>query len=274
MTADASKPMPWRLFMWTAILALFGSGGVYLADRLVLEPQRQQQKIIEEKNKQIQALEEKRKELEVFVQRLKKSERRATVYVADQQKTEDGRITTTVRFTEINAEGNPVQEFPDFTLDGDEIYVDALAITFDDKFVEQGDALKGKSLLLFRRIFSNKLQPDSGYSLDKKGQAPLAYAGKEAPSELERELWTKFWQISDDPKLREQYGVRNAQGTAVMQRVHKNNVLVVEVRSTGEVTMKKVTDLIKEEKKTDAPARDAKSEPEPAKSAEMPEGKS
>ncbi|MCW8130211.1 MAG: hypothetical protein KIS92_07675 [Planctomycetota bacterium] len=273
MAADSSKPMPWRLFMWTAILALFGSGGVYLADRLVLEQQRQQQKVIEEKNKQIEALEAKRKELEGFVQRLKKTERRATVYVADQQKSEDGRVTTTVRFTEIDAEGNPVQEYPDFTLDGDEIYIDAFAITFDDAFVEQGDALKGKSLLIFRRIFSNKLQPDSGYTLDKKGQAPLAYAGKEAPSEIERDLWTKFWEIPEDPKLREKYGVRNAQGTAVMQRVRKNNVLVLEVRSTGEVTMKKVTDLIKEEKKT-SPAGDAKSEPAaPEKPAEAPAGK-
>ncbi|MBI3831229.1 MAG: hypothetical protein HY291_17050 [Planctomycetes bacterium] len=258
MSAGESRPLPVRLFLWTAVLAGFGSAGVYLADRLVLEPRREQQRLIEAKEKQIKELDEKRKQLESFVQRLEHTERRATLYVTDQQTASDGQTMTTVRFTEVDADGNPIQEFPDFTLEGDEIYVDAFALKFDDAFIQNGDALKGKSLLLFRRIFSNRLQPDSGYSLDKKGQAPLAYASKEAPSEFERMLWTKFWEIPDDPKLRERYGVRSAQSTAVGLKVRKNNVLIVEVRSTGEVSIRKATDLIKEGKSKDAPPAEAK----------------
>lgn len=253
-----SSPFPFRLFLWTAVVAAFGSAGVYLADRLVLEPRREQQRIIEEKEKQIKELDEKRKQLEVFVQRLEHTERRATVYVTDQQTAADGQTMTTIRFTEVDAEGNPIQEFPDFTLEGDEIYVDAFAIKFDDAFIKDGDALKGKSLLLFRRIFSNRLQPDSGYSLDKKGQAPLFYASKEAANEFERMLWAKFWEIPDDAKLREKYGVRSAQSTAVGVKVRRNNVLIVEVRSTGEVTVRKATDVIKESKSKDAPPAEAK----------------
>ena len=45
------------------------------------------------------------------------------------------------------------------TLDGDEIYVDTLVIKFEDDFVMAGDALKGKALMLFRRIFTDRKRP-------------------------------------------------------------------------------------------------------------------
>jgi len=245
---SAPKPIPWRFLLWTAVFAGFGSAGVYLADSLVLEPRRQQERLIEQKNKEIQELDEKRKELEGFVKRLEHTERRAQLIVLDQQESADQKKMTTFRFTEVDAEGTPLQEYPEFTLEGDEIYVDAFVVKFDDKFIEHGDVLKGKALLLFRRIFSNRLQPDSGYMLDKKGQAPLAYASKEAAGEFERELWSKFWEIPDDPKLREKYGVRAAQSTAAAVKVRKSDVLLIEVRSTGEVTVRKALDLVKQEK--------------------------
>lgn len=237
MVADRSNSpsarlIPWRLLLWTAVLACFGSMGVYLADRIVLEPRREQERRLEE-------LERRKKELEQFAQRLKHNERRAQVYVLHQETTPDQKIMTTIRFVEIDAESNPVQEYPEFTFEGDELYVDAFVIKFKDEFVEQGDALKGKSLLLFRRIFSNRMQPDSGYALDKKGLAPLAYASQAASSDFERELWNKFWSIPDDAALREKYGVRAAHGTAACLKVKRSDFCILEVRSTGEVTLRK-----------------------------------
>src|SRR5207249_11533404 len=60
-------------------------------------------------------------------------------------------LRSRVRFTELNAQGDSVGEPRELSLDGDEIYVDALVIKFEDTFVTAGDVLKGKALLLDRK---------------------------------------------------------------------------------------------------------------------------
>lgn len=244
----APRPMPWRFMFWSAIVAAFGSGGVYLTDRLVLEPQRKVERELAEKQKEIERLEGERKKLESFVERLKLTERRAQLYVKDQQTTPDGKVMTTVRFTELDAKGDPSIEYPEFTFEGDELYVDAYTIKFNDDFVMLGDALKGKTLLLFRRIFSNKLQPDAGYELDKHGQAPLAYGAEKSSSAFEKELWQKFWEYPENEELRTKHGVRAAHSTAVSMKVRKEQFLIYEVRVTGEITVTKPTQNHKEPK--------------------------
>jgi len=235
------RPMPWRFLLWSAVVAAFGSAGVYLTDRLVLEPQRKIEQELAGKQKEIERLEGARKKLESFVERLKLTERRAQLYVKDQQTTPAGHVMTTVRFTELDAHGDPSIEYPEFTFEGDELYVDAYTIKFNDDFVMLGDTLKGKTLLLFRRIFSNKLQPDAGYELDKHGQAPLAYGAEKSSSAFEQELWQKFWEYAENAELRTKHGVRAAHSTAVSMKVRKEQFLLYEVRTTGEITVTKPT---------------------------------
>jgi hypothetical protein len=78
--------------------------------------------------------------------------------------------------------------------------VDTLVIKFEDDFVTAGDALKGKALLLFRRIFTDRKRPAEGEVLDKEGQIPQSYAAERAPTAFERELWARFWELANDPK--------------------------------------------------------------------------
>ncbi|MCZ7644111.1 MAG: hypothetical protein M5U26_02335 [Planctomycetota bacterium] len=243
--ADASaprpRPIPWRILIYGLLFVGVGSSSVYLVDQLVVKPRQERERAlqqqIEAQQAQIKELEARKKELEAFVARLKFSERRAQIVVLDQRKEESGAVWSKFRFTEIDGAGNPVKESLEFDVPGEEVYFDALAIKFEDAFVEQGDALKGKSLLLFRRVFTNKLKPDDGYPLDPRGMAPEIYAAQEAPTDLEKELWRRFWEIAEQPELAREKGVRAIHGEAVYAKLKRDGVYLIELRSTGELTL-------------------------------------
>ncbi len=110
-------------------------------------------------------------------------------------------------------------------------------IKFDDTFVTAGDALKGKALLLFRRIFSDRARPAEGHVLDREGQMPQAYAAERAPTAFERELWARFWELANDPEEAKRRGVRALHGEAVSTRLRRDRVYIITLRSTGELTI-------------------------------------
>lgn len=240
--ADAPKrglPIKWLLYL--VILAGAAGGGLYTAHKLVVEPMTADklhlQEELKKKEEENARLKKEKEELEGFVKNLERTERRASLYVKDQQKTPDGHVTTTCILTELDKDSNPVRSFGEATLEGDEIYVDALVLKHLDQHVKNGEPLKDKAVMIFRRIFSNKLKPDDGYALDVEGQAPLAYAADHAPSEYEKGLWKDFWNIATDPELRKKHDIRAAQGTAVYQKVKKDQYFIISLRSTGEVSI-------------------------------------
>jgi hypothetical protein len=220
-------------FLALLLLVGAGAGGAYLTDRLVLQPKREQQRRIEE-------LEKRKRELEGVVERLKQTQRRAHITVLDQKIEPNGFTTTTFRFTELDGNGNPSGKGIERTIIGEEIYFDGLAIKFEDRFAEEGDALRGKTLLLFRRVFSNKINPDSGYPLDERNVAPEVYAAQTAPSEFERNLWRRFWALADDAKEAAAHGVRAVHGVAPYIKPRMGGVYVLEIRATGEITIRPV----------------------------------
>jgi len=104
-------------------------------------------------------------------------------------------------------------------------------------FVTGGDALKGKALLLFRRIFTDRRRPADGDTLDREGQMPQSYAAERAPTAFERELWARFWELANDPDEAQRRGVRALHGEAVSTRLRKDRVYTITLRSTGELTI-------------------------------------
>ena len=103
-----------------------------------------------------------------------------------------------------------------------------------------GDALKGKALMLFRRIFTDRKRPSEGEVLDKEGQIPQSYAAERAPTAFERELWARFWELANNPEEAKQRGVRALHGEAVSARVRKDRVYSITLRSTGELTIQPI----------------------------------
>jgi len=225
------------LLLWTLLLVGAGSGGIYLADRIVLAPGRALQRTLAERDAQIRALTERNQALEAAVRLLRHTERRARITVLDQGPGADGHLLTRIRFSELDSRGDLIGEPRELSLAGNEVYFDALVIKFEDSFVTAGDALKGKALLLFRRIFGDRHRPADGYVLDKEGQMPQAYAAERAPSPFERELWARFWELANDPEEAKKRGVRALHGEAVSTKLKKGRTYVITVRSTGELTL-------------------------------------
>jgi hypothetical protein len=126
-------------------------------------------------------------------------------------------------------------------LPGEEVYVDALVVQFERKFVEDGDGLKGKSMLLFRRAFGDQQQPVEGVPLFRgAGDSPIPEAVQvdAAPGEYERQLWARFWNLANDPKAAAAEGVRVAQGEAPHVRVVQGQVYQLRLRAAGGLEMK------------------------------------
>jgi hypothetical protein len=182
-------------------------------------------------------LEQESLRLTTFVKLLEHTERRAQLQVTAQTVNAQGETVNHLRFTELNPQGGVVGTQRDLEIIGEEVYVDTLVIKFEDHFVEEGDPLKGKALLLFRRIFTNRVKPDDGYILDKDGVPPEIYAGKSTPNPFERDLWSRFWVVANSEELAKKLGVKAMHGQAVYGRLVLNMVYTLEMRSTGELVI-------------------------------------
>jgi hypothetical protein len=210
------------------VLVGVGAAGIYLADQLVLAPRRQMEA-------KVAKLELETLRLKTYLKLLEYTERRAQLEVISQTKDSAGETVNKLRFTELDPLGGVVGAQRVFEIKGDEVYVDTLIIKFEDHFVEEGDPLKGKALLLFRRIFTNRVKPDDGYVLDRNGVPPLLYAAKTTPNSFERDLWARFWEVANSEQLAKQAGVKAMHGQALYGKPVPNMVYTLLMRSTGEM---------------------------------------
>jgi hypothetical protein len=226
---------PIRLFASSVVLVAVAAASVYLAYDLVVKPRQALQDQIREQKGTITKLEQEKQRLEAFLKILKHIDRRARVEVLWQGKDPQGKLQTTIRFTEIDDSGKPINAFRDLTLPGQEVYFDTLVIKFDDHLIEQDDPFKGRALMLFRRIFSSTMRPEDGFVIDIDGQAPEVYAERQAPSGFEKELWKRFWELANNEKLAKEHSVRAIHGDAPYMRLEPDRVYEVCLRSTGEV---------------------------------------
>jgi len=120
------------------------------------------------------------------------------------------------------------------TLPGEEFYIDALLVKFERKLVEEGDGLRGRSLLFFRRAFGDRQKPIEGVPLYLRSAETTGSEGipdtlriDVRPSDYEREVWTRFWKYANDPAQAREAGIRVAQGEAVHTRAVQGQVYKV-----------------------------------------------
>src|SRR5207237_9133848 len=118
-------------FVWALVFVAAAAGGVYLADRLVLEPGRAIQRQLAERDAQIRELTARNQALEAAVRLLRHTERRARLVVLDQTPGREGHPRTRVRFTDLDSQGDPVGEARELTLEAAEVYVDTLEASIE-----------------------------------------------------------------------------------------------------------------------------------------------
>lgn len=211
------------------------AAGVYLSYELIVKPRQALQDQIREQKGAILKLEREKQRLEVYLKILKRIDRRARVEVLRQATDSQGSLKTTIRFTEVDDAGKPINASRELTLPGQEVYFDTLVIKFDEHFTEQGNPDKGGALMVFRRVFSSTMRAEGGFVIDKEGQVPEVYAERKGSSEFEKDLWKRFWDLANDEKLAKERGVRAIHGDAPYMRLEPGRVYEICLRSTGEV---------------------------------------
>lgn len=149
-------------------------------------------------------------------------------------------LMTKIEFVEVNNQGEPIGEKKQFDIKGDMVYVDYLHVTFDDKYVEQSDLDRSTSIALFQRIFGEKQEPVQGFQLDTVGTRPTAYGRGTEMSDFEKKIWNDFWLIANDPARAADLGIHAAHGSAVSMRVQKGKSYEIELRATGDLTIRPI----------------------------------
>jgi hypothetical protein len=179
-------------------------------------------------------LREQVRQLQEVVSRLNAEERVAQIIVHDQTVDAQGRTLTTLEFRELDRAGKLMPAIP-ATLVGTEVYFEALVIKFKNEYVEKGDTLRGKSIILFRRMFGSRTAPDDGVPIDPNASdgIPNVYRVAKEPSEVELELWSKFWFYANNTKEAAAKGVRVMQLEAIGTRVEPSRVYELRVDSDG-----------------------------------------
>jgi hypothetical protein len=180
---------------------------------------------------------EKLSQREAMIGRLSRSQRIAHVQVIDQQPADDGTIaTTSVDFIELDDAGSEIAR-QSITVPGDVLFVDAWTVKFDASLVAEGDPLRGKSLVLLRRIYSDRMPPQDGIALDVPGAIPPGYSVGEVGA-FERQLWNSFWELAGDPDIAAEMGVRVAQGEAVYKPVRQGQTYELIADAIGGLSLR------------------------------------
>jgi hypothetical protein len=240
-----------RTLLATVIVAGAGYAG-YIGYALYNEPQ---QRLAEKKaalemaenelkirDAQVNQLNDKLARLEVAMRLLKVRRRLARLTVLDQhQDVALGMPVSKIEFVEINDEGQPIGPAKQFEIDGDQVYVDYLRVTFDDKYIERSDLDRATAICLFQRVFGEHQQAAEGFMLDEVGTRPTAYARGTPMSEFEQKIWNEFWLIANEPERAAQLGIYAAHGSAVSMRVRPGAVYELELRATGDITIRPET---------------------------------
>ena len=163
--------------------------------------------------------------LKNIVKNLTAESRVAEVLVVDSQLDEFSRkYTTTIKFLEYGVHGQPLKP-KYFTFRGNLIQFQTLVVRFDDKYVEEGHRLKGKSICLFLKAFVLDGKNTQEFIITPVYVNPREVKGKEIPESVvpegyrvgsppnyfEREIWAHFWKYALNEAERKKAGIKNAQ---------------------------------------------------------------
>lgn len=185
---------------------------------------------------QIAQLQQKNQELEQIRHRLETDRRVAKILVTD-QKMIAGKMKTTLLFVEYTENGT---ELPakQFIINGNEAHFDAEIIKFKDQYVEQGDPLRGQSIMLFVRVYGSDQAPSAGFPIDAPGTIPEIYRGADPRvSAFEQDLWANFWKLYNDRDARESRGIRGLHGEGLYGQFNPGHVYTITLRSNGDGTI-------------------------------------
>lgn len=179
-------------------------------------------------------------ELETAMWLLKLNHRVARFTVIDQEVDSEvsGLVHTRVEFVELGPEGEPVGTPRVIEVKGKQLYVEGLVIKFDDSFVEGGDLLRGSSVAILKRAFSEHQAPSEGTPLDTPRMHPLPGHDDDLGDPFYEDLWEGFWDYANDPEAAAEKGVRAMHAEAPSIELREGKTYRVELRASGGLTIR------------------------------------
>lgn len=173
---------------------------------------------------------------EAMIDRLGRQRRRALVEVVAQEPTPDGDgVLTELRFVELDEQGRELGR-REYSVPGDVVFIDGWTARFRAEQVAEGDPMRGSTIVLLRRIYSDLMRPAEGLPIDTPGGVPDGYAASEQ-SRFEQSIWRNFWRLASDPAAAAERGLRVAQGEAVYKRVRPGETYELLVEAAGGMTL-------------------------------------
>ncbi|MGE0479744.1 MAG: hypothetical protein AB7Q17_04655 [Phycisphaerae bacterium] len=180
-------------------------------------------------------LERARQELVQHARRLEASRRAAQITVLAQSTDAAGVTQTRLQWQEIARDGflgTPVV----IEARGRLVYCEALVLKFEPRHVAEADPERGVSLALFRRVFGDQQSPDSAIEFDRAARP------RQREPELHTLLWSRFWELVDQPDLAARFGVRVAQIEAPAAPMAAGQVWEVTIDAAGGVNLRKIAE--------------------------------
>jgi hypothetical protein len=159
------------------------------------------------------------------------------------QRTDEGRLLTTIRFVETAREDKTRRILQkECTIDGDIVHFDALIVRFGDKMVLDG---KARALYLWRRIYGEKTAPQDAYAIEDSGVEPERYSGllKALPIKQQEMFWSQIWDLANDPNKLSRYGIRAIYGNDVYCQLREGLIYVFKITPTGQFSVEEVLDM-------------------------------
>ncbi|MEK6236294.1 MAG: hypothetical protein N2C14_16430 [Planctomycetales bacterium] len=199
-----------------------------------------QKKTITEQIRDIEKKQQEIKELTVEVERIttalrfmKMDRPLARVEILEQTAPSDApeKVRTKVRFVQVDSQDNPISEPVIATVEGKELYVEARKIVFHDEFVELGDALRGRPIWRFKRMFGERQSPIQGIPLDSEPASP----GE--TTDFEKRMWRNFDEYANNKAKADRDGVAVANSSAPSVTVHAGEFWRVKLRATGQLSL-------------------------------------
>ncbi|MAC74078.1 MAG: hypothetical protein GY728_09465 [Phycisphaeraceae bacterium] len=171
------------------------------------------------------------------IARLGRDRRIARLEVVERFEDPDGEgPRTSLLFIELDDAGREIAR-REMDVPGDVIYVDAWTARFPAESVASADdPFRDRTLVLLRRIYSDRMPPRDGIPIDTPGGVPDGYAGSDE-ARFEQAIWKRFWTLASDPEAADEAGIRVAQGEAVYKPMRPGESYELRVEAAGGMTL-------------------------------------
>lgn len=159
------------------------------------------------------------------------------------QRSEDGRLLTTLRFVETSRDDKTKTILQkEYTIEGDVIHFDALIVKFDDQMVLDG---KARALYLWRRVYGEKMAPEEGFPIEVPGAEPKRYEDllKILPIEQQGLFWSNIWGLANNPEQLGQHGIKAIYGNVIYSQLREGLIYVFKIGPTGHLYVEDVFDM-------------------------------